>query len=235
MIAAVCFDLFETLVTEYIADYQPTPSLAQRLQIDPKQLAHAWTALTPARFRGELPDYPAALRALCHRVGSPVTEDLIAQLHKELLLQKVRPFAHVDHRIMAMLSTLRQHGFKLGLISNASSEEVAAWQHSALACAFDVTIFSYAVGWIKPEPEIYWMTCEALEVEPNATLFIGDGSSDELMGAKRAGLMPYWATWFLDQWPNAKQSPQQRQENEQFVRLAAPSDLFAVVDELLQN
>jgi FMN phosphatase YigB (HAD superfamily) len=113
--------------------------------------------------------------------------------------------------------------------------KVADWQSSGLANLFDATIFSYVVGTVKPEPEIYWMTCEALEVEPSSALFVGDGGSDELIGAQRAGLTPYWATWFLDQWPSARQWPQQRQDNEQFPRLAVPSDLLAVVSESLHN
>ncbi len=232
MIAAICFDLFETLATEYIADFQPSPSIAELLHIEPTQFARAWATLTPAKFRGELADFAAVLRAICLQLGYEAPESLIAQLHEERLLQKARPFAQVDSRILAMLTALRQRGLKLGLISNASSEEVAAWQHSALAPFFDATIFSFRVGYIKPEAEIYGLTCEALAVEPNATLFIGDGGSDELMGAQRAGLTPYWATWFLDQWPIAKQSPQQKQQNERFQRLATPSSLLAVVDKM---
>jgi len=33
-------------------------------------------------------------------------------------------------------------------------------------------------------------------VEPADTLFVGDGSDDELFGAKRAGLRPAQAAWF---------------------------------------
>ncbi len=129
-----------------------------------------------------------------------------------------------------MLAVLRQRGLKLGLTSNASIEEVAAWQGSALAPFFNSTIFSYDVGLVKPEPEIYWLTCASLGVEPGTTLFIGDGGSDELRGAKQAGLTAYWATWFLDQWPNNRSSHKQDQ-HKQFIRLTSTSDLIAIVNE----
>lgn len=230
MITAVCFDLFETLVTEYVADFQPVPSLADLLQIDAIEFARAWAMLTPARFRGELPDFPSALRAVCHHVGRPVAEELIAQLHEDRLAQKARCFASLDNRILEMLGVLHQRGLKLGLISNASIEEVAAWQDGALAPLFDVTTFSYDVGLMKPEPEIYRLTCALLCVEPGATAFIGDGGSDELRGAEQAGLTPYWATWFLDQWPNNRLSHKQ-EHNKQFIRLTSPSELIAIVSE----
>lgn len=35
---------------------------------------------------------------------------------------------------------------------------------------FDVTIFSYAVGLAKPDPEIYLQACRALGVLPQATI-----------------------------------------------------------------
>ena len=232
MITALCFDLFETLVTEYIADYQPSPSIAERLKIEPTQFARAWEDLMPARYRGDVPDFPAALRIICEQLGREAPNELIAHLNAERLSQKASHFAQIDSRILTMLQALRQKGLKLGLISNASIEEVAAWHSTELPQLFDATIFSFQVGKIKPEAEIYWLACESLEVKPTTTLFIGDGGSDELVGAQQAGLTPYWATWFIDQWPIAKQTPQQRQQNGQFIRLSAPSEVLGLVNQL---
>ena len=233
-IHAICFDLFETLITEYIADYQPSPTPADRLQIESSQFVRAWRKRLPARFRGELMDFAATLHDICQEVGVSASAALIDELHAERLREKARYFAHIDPHILAMLNALRQRGLKLGLISNASSEEVAAWPTCELAAYFDVTIFSCEVGLIKPEAGIYALACEALQVAPHSTLFVGDGGSQELMGAHRAGLTPYWSTWFLDQWPPEKQAtkqpPQQRQENAQFTRLLAPAELLNAVD-----
>lgn len=238
-IQAICFDLFETLITEYIVDYQPSPTPADRLQIESSQFVRAWRKRMPARFRGELVDFAATLRDICQEVGVDAPAALIDELNAERLREKARFFDHIDPHILQMLATLRQRGLKLGLISNASREEVAAWPTCDLAAYFDVAIFSCDVGLIKPEPEIYVHTCEALGVAPHATLFIGDGGSHELMGAQRAGLTPYWATWFLEQWPMekqaTKQSPHQQQENAQFTRLVAPADLLNVVEQAQQE
>jgi hypothetical protein len=57
-------------------------------------------------------------------------------------MQKARPFANMDKGILEMLTALCQRGFKLGLISNASSEEVTAWQHSALAPLYGKRFFA---------------------------------------------------------------------------------------------
>ena len=40
----------------------------------------------------------------------------------------------------------------------------------------------------KPDPQIYYLACEQLGVEPNECLYIGDGDSDELSGASQLGM-----------------------------------------------
>ena len=41
---------------------------------------------------------------------------------------------------------------------------------------------------MKPEPEIYLRTAEALGVEAADCFFVGDGANDELAGAERVGM-----------------------------------------------
>lgn len=228
---AICFDLFETLITEYIEDYQPTPPLSERLQLDEEGLTSAWRNLVPARFRGEIADYPATMRLICQQLGSEIDENLLAQLHAERTAQKAIPFAKINPHVLTMLTKLKEQGIKLALVSNASIEEVTAWESCALAPFFEATIFSFQVGWIKPEAEIYALACNALQVEPNATLFVGDGGSDELIGAQQARLTPLWATWFLDAWPVAKPRP----NSAQFSQLTTPNALLQVVDVMRGN
>jgi putative hydrolase of the HAD superfamily len=43
---------------------------------------------------------------------------------------------------------------------------------------------------VKPEPEIYLRTAEALGVETAECFFVGDGANDELAGAERVGMTP---------------------------------------------
>ena len=66
--------------------------------------------------------------------------------------------------------------------------EVAPWPSCPLAGLFDVALFSCEVGLVKPEPEIYERCTQALGVSPTQCLFVGDGGSNELVAAKRAGM-----------------------------------------------
>jgi FMN phosphatase YigB (HAD superfamily) len=50
-------------------------------------------------------------------------------------------------------------------------------------------------GVAKPGPEIYLRAAHRLGVQP-ATVFIGDGGDNELVGAEQAGLRGFRAAWF---------------------------------------
>lgn len=41
---------------------------------------------------------------------------------------------------------------------------------------------------VKPEPEIYRIALESLGVRPDQSVFVGDGGSDELRGAREMGI-----------------------------------------------
>ena len=83
---------------------------------------------------------------------------------------------------------LRASGIKIGLVSNADVTEVAAWNRSPLAPHFHSAVFSCEVGEKKPDPAIYRIALERLGVSAEQTVFVGDGGSRELEGAKAVGL-----------------------------------------------
>src|SRR5205809_8135602 len=92
-------------------------------------------------------------------------------------------------------------GVKLALVTNCLPEDVESWERSPLHSFFNVTVFSHAVGLMKPDPAIYIATCRELDVPPQHALFVGDGT-DEVVGARAAGLKAVRALWFASKWPN---------------------------------
>jgi putative hydrolase of the HAD superfamily len=44
------------------------------------------------------------------------------------------------------------------------------------------------VGYLKPQTEIYKIALEKMNISPQKSIFIGDGGSDELKGAKELGI-----------------------------------------------
>ena len=86
------------------------------------------------------------------------------------------------------LSALRSAGFRIGLVSNASAQTDELWRETSMAPLVDVPIFSCKVGMSKPDPRIYRLAFEGLELEADTCLFVGDGGSGELEGARSGGV-----------------------------------------------
>tara|TARA_B100000676_G_C18000027_1_gene800302 strand:+ start:537 stop:1151 length:615 start_codon:yes stop_codon:yes gene_type:complete len=78
-----------------------------------------------------------------------------------------------------MVSFLRElkSNFKLGCITNnvkSSSEENTDNETEEAMSIFDHVIESSIVGIRKPNPEIYMMSCDALNVSPNQCIYLDD-------------------------------------------------------------
>jgi putative hydrolase of the HAD superfamily len=88
----------------------------------------------------------------------------------------------------ATLKQIKKSGLMLGLISDAAYEVPRLWEKHSLSRFFDVTIFSNKVHLKKPDPKIYLLACERLDVKPTECLYVGDGGSWELTGAEKVGM-----------------------------------------------
>ena len=111
-------------------------------------------------------------------------------------------FDNIPEANVAMLRRLRKAGLKLALLSNADVLDVAAYPGSALAGLFDVEVFSCDAGCAKPEAEIYHACLQALGLGASDCIFVGDGASDELAGAKAVGLRTVFVSGVIAElWP----------------------------------
>ena len=96
-----------------------------------------------------------------------------------------------------MLQALKSQGISIGLISNCYLEEATRIRKSELFPYFDAVCFSNEQGICKPEKEIYHRCVEALSVQPEECLYVGDGGSRELETAEELGMKAVQATWYL--------------------------------------
>ena len=99
----------------------------------------------------------------------------------------------------ALLESLRARGLRLGLVSNAFDP---GWllhrdlEQMGLAQRLDFSVFSSEVGTRKPHPAIFERALEALGVEPENTLFVGDRLYEDIRGAGELGMTTVQALWF---------------------------------------
>ena len=94
----------------------------------------------------------------------------------------------VSKEILDTLQKLKLKDIKLGLISNADCIDCKYWNQSPLFRCFNDSVFSCNVGLLKPDRQIYELAMQRLNVYPEQCLFVGDGGSNELCGAKTAGM-----------------------------------------------
>lgn len=95
---------------------------------------------------------------------------------------------NVPKEILDVLQTLKSMDINIGLISNADIIDCKYWNESSLFQYFDDAVFSCNVGLLKPNKQIYELAMQRLNVLPEQCLFVGDGGSNELYGAKSANM-----------------------------------------------
>lgn len=92
-----------------------------------------------------------------------------------------------------MLASLRSKGFQLGLLTNGNSR----LQRAKLRClglenAFDCVLVSSEVGADKPDPRIFRLCAQAMDLEPGQMAYVGDNPMADVQGAYNAGCIPIW-------------------------------------------
>jgi putative hydrolase of the HAD superfamily len=85
------------------------------------------------------------------------------------------------------LTELKNHAYKIGLLSNCSIEIPILWQETAFAHVIDVPTFSSVARLRKPDIRIYRLACGRLGAMPESCLYIADGEDHELAAAAKVG------------------------------------------------
>lgn len=165
--------------------------------------------LTADRSDLDAADFTARYRELVLNRATP--NDPYGGLLHELGVEDADAFMDAEHAVwrpahealgsaQALLSSLRGRGLKTGLVANSWPdparlllEDVEAF---GLAELFDVIVFSEAVGYRKPRPEIFLHALEQLGVEPENAMFVGDRLDTDVQGAAQVGMATVQALWF---------------------------------------
>ena len=67
---------------------------------------------------------------------------------------------------------------------------------------FDFEVFSCDVGLVKPEPTIYRTCLDGLALSAQECIYVGDGGSNELIGAREVGLRTVFVSGVIAElWP----------------------------------
>jgi putative hydrolase of the HAD superfamily len=195
------FDLFHTLSSMHHSD---VPGLYSHeiIGISYEEWLEALFTDSERRARGIIKDPLEIIRDIIDKLGMNIPDETVSELARiryerfDLALKNILPHT------VATLKELKKRGKTLILLSNADVCEIKGWPHSPAAPYFDQAIFSCHVGFVKPEPQIYDHAVKLSGASKEECLFIGDGGSDELAGAKNFGIAACFTSEFIkDLWP----------------------------------
>jgi putative hydrolase of the HAD superfamily len=139
-------------------------------------------------------DWQAIRRAIASELGIPSTKlDEAVPLIAELC---GGPWVTVPQAV-DVLWALSNAGYQLAVVSNAGGTVEAELQRLGICSVVDetmppvrVVIDSHLVGIEKPDPRIFQLALDALDVEPSRSIYVGDTVRFDVLGAQAAGLYP---------------------------------------------
>ena len=210
-IKAIGFDLFNTLLTVEAKTLETANNLLFRT------LLQSGVNLDEEQFRKSYRE--AAMRFLeeCRRDGTEthnrfwISAALQAQSFDifpddPLIASAVEAYfsafydrCHLIPGTREMLGTLKRF-YRLGLLSNFTHGPAVRKiiDHLGLRPFFDVVLISGELGYRKPHPMVFRKLVEGLGVESSQILYVGDDVGPDIVGARRSGLQPVWASYVQD-------------------------------------
>jgi putative hydrolase of the HAD superfamily len=200
---AVLFDLFHTLVSV------PPPALAGEIPVSEilGVSSHDWQRLyyeedILGRCLGHICDSFEAMRRVTHALDPTVDEERILAAVKSRQRRFELGLTDIERPMLDALDRLRTADIRTILVSDAGADDVEYWDRSPLQSRLDATLFSYKLGFRKPDPRIYAHALNVAGVRAEEAFFVGDGGSDEHRGARAVGISPVLVTRLLGMyWP----------------------------------
>lgn len=188
---AILFDLFGTLIDDLPLDewLQAHADAAAVLSLDVDEMMRVWNSTRPQRDVGSFGSMEGDIEHACALLGPRPDARQVSQVVR-IRLDTYRRALQPRVGAVETLAALRAMGHRVGLISDCGLEIPRLWNETPLAPLIDEAIFSCAEGMAKPDSRIYNLACERLGVGPERCLYVGDGGSDELAGARRVGMRP---------------------------------------------
>jgi HAD superfamily hydrolase (TIGR01549 family) len=116
--------------------------------------------------------------------------DEFAPLVSAYMEESYRPQSIVPEDVMRVLPVLQNAGYSLGVISNRDKPYREEIESLGLSGFFIFSLAGGEVNAFKPEPDIFIHGCQRAGVTPAQAMYVGDNYYADVVGARRAGLMP---------------------------------------------
>lgn len=183
MTQAVIFDCWGTLFRN--KGMNPYKRLTQELGYDLSNYEFAKT-LEKDFMLERHESYEEPLRKLLEDLEIEYSEDTLKKLEKTFVKESSEVEAFPD--AIEVLEDLRKK-YRLGLVSNTDYLTFQKLRRKFnLSEKFDEILTSYQAGVLKPDPKIFEMILDRLEVEKEEAVMVGDFLPDDVKAAQDYGI-----------------------------------------------
>ena len=189
-IRAVTFDVGGTLIEPWPSVGRVYAEVAAQYGVEvaaedlDRQFAKAWAAKKD--FSYSVADWSDLVRqTFAGLTGTPPSASLFNALYAHFAT--AAPWRIFDD-VAPCLQELKRRGLKLGVISNWDDRLRPLLRGLELDHYFDAIVISGETGWQKPDPKIFHAAAAQLGAPPEAILHIGDSATEDVAGARAAGL-----------------------------------------------
>ena len=160
--------------------------------------------------------------AVLGRTGfTNLSEDVFRRI-EEAFARRSAWYVYPD--VLPALDALREHGFRLCVISNFVWGAPELIHDLELAAHFEALVISARVGFQKPNSGIFRHALDVMRVEPGAAMHVGDSYRADVVGARRVGIKGV----LIDRASGAV--PARIREEREDPDLVIVSDLFELLD-----
>jgi putative hydrolase of the HAD superfamily len=198
-IKVVFFDLFFTLIIPaYEENVEDNEYSELSISREEWELMAEDEQLYFERATGNAKDSVDIIRKIFIKNGIDKNESVMKKIAEKRMKRFQRSLSNVENSIIETLEYLFKNNKRMCLISNADIIDKDGWATSPINKYFEEAIFSCDVGALKPDRRIYEIALNKMRVSPREAVFIGDGGSEELRGAKESGMQTILVTHFTN-------------------------------------
>ena len=190
---AVIFDLFGTVVHNLDPKRLAAAieSMASALGVPPDRFQEAWGTTFHHRMDGRIQDGPEQFVEALQSIGYTAAADrhrAASTIRRSFMQEALAP----KEFAIECLEALRNCGYRLGMATDCSSETPDLLRETKLGSYFEVIAASAHLRVTKPDIRVYDHVLTGLDVDGEDCIYVGDGNSEELIGAKRRSMTTVW-------------------------------------------
>jgi putative hydrolase of the HAD superfamily len=202
VIKAVFFDLYNTLVT-----YDPPREVIESrilkdfgIEVSPEALLrpiltaddfiykeHARSSISKRSKEETIALYTQYHGIILKEVGLEASQEVILGILGKWMNFDLKMVLYDD--VVPALTSLKERGLTLGLISNVDRDIAPLYQGLGLSDWLKVMVTSQEVGSNKPQPEIFLAALKEAGVKPSEAIYVGDQYQIDVVGANGVGML----------------------------------------------